>query len=326
MPGKKSGSGFKSFFTKRNILVFAICLIISALFWLLLAFNGYYSTSLKVPVEYINMPRERMLIEKLPLEIDITISGSGYQLISYWMQPKNAKVLLDGRNIGTRLSGNSTIAFLTTYNGIDFFNREHGDVKALNITPDTLFLTFFNRGSKKVPVVLRSELSFERQYYLTDSIRILPDSITVSGPIARLDSISQIRTEFLRLTKINKSDSYQLKLVQEDSLLAYEPSNVDVNLEVDQFTEVIFEVPVKIEHLLSSDSLDIFPNSIQLSCLVALKDFSRLKPSAFLIAVDAFDLRNSRAKSLRLYIRESPNYVRNIQLRPEAVEFIIRKK
>jgi YbbR domain-containing protein len=326
MPGKKSGSGLKSFFKRRNILVFAICLIISALFWLLLAFDGYYSASLQVPVEYINMPKERMSIEKLPSQVDITISGSGYQLISYWMQPKNAKVLLDGRNIGTRSSGNSTLAFLTTYNGIDFFNREHGDVKALNISPDTLFLTFFNRGSKKVPVVLRSELNFERQYYLTDSILIKPDSITISGPIARLDSISQIKTELLSLSKINKSGTYQLKLIQEDSLLAYEPSSVEVNLAVDQFTEVIFEVPIKIEHLLSSDSLGIFPNAIQVSCLVALKDFSKLKPSAFLIAADAFDLRNSRAKSLKLYIRKSPSYVRSIQLRPESVEFIIRKK
>lgn len=272
------------------------------------------------------MPEERMLTEKLPSQIDISISGSGYQLISYWMQPNNAKVLLDGRNIGTRPSGNATIAFLTTYHGIDFFNREHSDVKALNIKPDTLFLTFFNRGFKKVPVILRSELNFERQYYLTDSIQLSPDSISISGPIARLDSISQIKTELFKLSNINSSGTYKLKLIQEDTLLAYEPSSIDVKLSVDQFTEAIFEVPVKIEHLLSSDSLDIFPNSVKLSCLVALKDFSKLKASNFIIAADAFDLRNSRAKSLKLYIRDSPNFVRNIQLQPESVEFIIRKK
>jgi YbbR domain-containing protein len=272
------------------------------------------------------MPKERMLIEKLPSEVDITISGNGYQLLSYWMQPNSAKVLLDGRNIGTKPSAKANIAFLTTYPGIDFFNREHGDVKALHIQPDTLFLSFFNRGSKRVPVQLDLDVSYQKQYYLTDSIRIQPDSITISGPIARLDSIQSIFTKKLKLRDINKSVYYKLNLIQNDSALAYEPSSVDVRLSVDQFTEVVFDIPVRVEHLLSSDSLDIFPNSIQLSCLVALKDFSQLKPTSFIVAADAFDLRNSRTKSLKLYLRQAPGYVKNIQLKPESVEFVIRKK
>jgi YbbR domain-containing protein len=326
MPGKKLGGSGRSFFKRRNVFVFGLCLLISTLFWFLLAFNGHYSATLKVPVEYINMPKERMLIEKLPTEVEITISGSGYQLISYWMQPKNAKVLLDGRNIGTKPSAKTNIAFLTTYTGIDFFNREHGDVKALHIQPDTLFLSFFNRGSKKVPVRLDLDLGFQKQYYFTDSIHIQPDSITISGPITRLDSIHSIYTEQLKLRDVNKSASYTLKLIQNDSALAYEPSSVDVRLSVDQFTEVVFDIPIRVEHLLSSDSLDIFPNTIQLSCLVALKNFSQLKPSSFIVAADAFDLRNSRTKSLKLYLRQAPDYVKNVQLKPESVEFIIRMK
>ncbi|MEX1188776.1 MAG: CdaR family protein [Bacteroidia bacterium] len=272
------------------------------------------------------MPEKRMMIEKLPTEVDITISGSGYQLISYWLQPQNAKVLLDGRNIGTKPYLKANNSFLTTYNGIDFFNREHGDVKALNIVPDTIFFSFFNRGIRKVPVVLDASLSFKKQFFLTDSISISPDSVVISGPAERMDSVFQIFTEKLRLSDISTSGLFSLKILQPDSMLSYEPSTVDVKLEVDQFTEAVFNIPVRLEHLISTDSLDVFPEQVELRCMVALKDFNKISASSFIIAADAFDLRDTKTNSLILYIREAPSFVKNIQLKPETVEFIIRKK
>ena len=326
MPRKKRGSNNKSIFSRRNALVFSICLIISALFWLLLAFNGYYTSSLTVPVEYINMPEKRMMIEKLPQEVDVTISGSGYQLISYLLQPSKGKVLLDGRNIGIKPASKSNKAFLTTYNGIDFFNRQHGDIKVLNINPDTIFFSFFNRGIKKVPVVLDAKINFRKQYFLTDSVRLKPDSVLITGPSERLDSVFQIFTEQLKLDDVYSSATYSLNIVEPDSLLSYEPSTIETIFDVDQFTEAVFTIPVKIEHLISTDSLEIYPQVVELSCLVALKDFNKLSASSFVIAADAFDLRDGNSNALSLYIRNAPGFVRSIKLKPETVEFVIRNK
>lgn len=316
----------KKFLSRKNLIVFFVCLSISTLFWFLLAFNGYYSTSITVPVEYINLPEKRMMVEKLPATVDISISGSGYQLLSYMLRPGNAKVLLDGRNIGVKPSLKDRNAFITTYHGIDFFNREHGDVKALNIQPDTIFFSFFNRGVQKVPVKLDASLSFRKQYYLTDSIRITPDSIIISGPAERLDSIFRIPTEKLKLDDIAESGIFTLKILQPDSLLSYEPLEVTVNLNVDKYTEVVYKVPVRMEHLISADSLDIYPAEVELSCMVALSNFNKLSASSFVVAADAFDLRESKSSKMMLYIREAPFFVRNIKIKPETIEYIIRKK
>jgi YbbR domain-containing protein len=326
MPGNNKANKGKSIFSRRNLLVFVVCLAISTLFWLLLAFNGFYSTSITVPVEYINMPEQRMMIEKLPQEVEITISGSGYQLISYWLRPDNGSVLLDGRNIGTKPALKANNAFLTTFNGIDFFNRQHGDVKALNIQPDTIFFSFFNRGFRKVPIVLDAVLSFKKQYFLTDSIRLFPDSVMISGPSERMDSVFQIFTERLKLSDISTSGNFTLNILKPDSLLSYEPSLVDIKMEVDQYTEAVFAIPVRVEHLISTDSLDVFPEQVELTCLIALKDFNKVSASSFIIAADAFDLRDSKSNSMKLYVREAPSFVKNIRLKPETVDFIIRQK
>jgi hypothetical protein len=324
---KRNNQGTKNNYINRgNLLVFFVCLVISTLFWFLLAFNGNYTTLIKVPVEYINMPEKRMIIEKLPSELNVNISGSGYQLLSYMVQPELGKILLDGRNIGVKPGFKGNNAFLTTYHGIDFFNRQHADVKVLNIQPDTLFFSFFNRGLRKVPVKADAYLSFKKQYYLTDSLRLLPDSITISGPADRLDSIFQIKTEKLILNEIFEDGIYRLKIIQPDSMLSYEPLEVDLEINVDKYTEAVFTIPIRLEHLISSDSLEIFPTEVELTCMVALSNFNRLNTGSFIVAADAFDLRDSKSSQLTLYLREFPRFVKNVRIKPETVEYIIRKK
>lgn len=323
---RRKVSGKPSRFKRRNLLIFIVCLMIATLFWFLLAFNGFYTTTIRVPVQYINMPEQKMMTDKLPTELEVSLSGSGYQLMSYMLQPDNALILLDGRNIGTSPSLKASSAFLTTYSGIDYFNRLHGDVSVLHISPDTLFFNFFERGIRKVPVIPNLDLSFRSQFYLSDSARVLPDSITLTGPADRFDSIFSIRTELLQLSDVYKSGVYTLKIEQLDSALSYAPVQVDVELNVDQFTEAVIEVPIRIEHLLSRDSLDIYPEKVQVSCLVALKQYNTLKPSSFVVAADAFDLRDTRSRSLKLYLRKYPAFIKQVRIQPETVEFIVRKK
>jgi YbbR domain-containing protein len=272
------------------------------------------------------MPESRMMMEKLPREVDIQVSGTGYQLLSYLLQPDQAKVLLDGRSIGMSPSTRAGEAFITTYPGIDFFNREHGDIKALNILPDTIHFNFFDRGYKKVPVHLNSYLDFARQFSLSDSIQLSPDSITLTGPIDVLDSIHTIETEALVLNKLDRSGVYTVKIKRPSDKLNYAPLEVSAKLQVDKYTEAMLDVPVFVDHLLSRDSLGIFPQTVKVKYLVSLKDYKKVNPKLFHIAADAFDLRNGKTENLRLYLRKVPPYVHHVSMEPETVEFIIRKK
>ncbi|MFM2286091.1 MAG: hypothetical protein RLZZ543_1588 [Bacteroidota bacterium] len=326
MARSKTNSVLRSVINRRKVMVFGACLIIASLFWLLLAFNRISTTTLRVPVSYINMPESRMMMEKLPREVDIQVSGTGYQLLSYLLQPDQAKVLLDGRSIGMSPSTRAGEAFITTYPGIDFFNREHGDIKALNILPDTIHFNFFDRGYKKVPVHLNSYLDFARQFSLSDSIQLSPDSITLTGPIDVLDSIHTIETEALVLNKLDRSGVYTVKIKRPSDKLNYAPLEVSAKLQVDKYTEAMLDVPVFVDHLLSRDSLGIFPQTVKVKYLVSLKDYKKVNPKLFHIAADAFDLRNGKTENLRLYLRKVPPYVHHVSMEPETVEFIIRKK
>jgi hypothetical protein len=325
MARSKSSSVLRNTLSRRKVTVFSICLLLASLFWVLLACNDHYSTKIWASVSYINMPENRMLIEKLPQTAEMLVNGSGYDLIAYIIRPNLANIMIDGRYIGVNASSKTGQAFVTTTSSIDFFNREHFDIKALNILPDTIFFSFFERGIKKVPVHLNRYLTFDRQFSLSDSISINPDSILISGPFATLDSIKRIETEPLILNGLNKSGDYSVKIKKTSKLLTYAPMEVGVHLEVDKFTEAELEVPITIEHLTIGDSVDIFPKQAKITYLVSLRNYNKVNPNLFRISADAFDIRNAKNANLRLNVEQFPPYVQGIRIEPETVEFIIRK-
>ena len=325
MARSKSSSVLRTSFSRRKVTVFGICLMLASLFWILLAFNDHYSTKISVSVSYINMPENRMLIEKLPQRAEMLVNGSGYDLLPYIIRPQMANVVIDGRFIGVNSNSKTGQAFVTMSSSVDYFNREHIDIKALNIFPDTIFFSFFERGIKKVPVHLNRYLTFDRQFSLSDSIKISPDSIIISGPFATLDSIKRIETEPLILNELNKSGDYTIKIRNINNRITYAPMEVGVHLEVDKYTEAELEVPIFIEHLSIGDSVEIFPKQAKIRYMVSLHNYNKVNPNLFRITADAFDIRNAKNSNIRLNIKQFPRYVQGIRIEPETVEFIIRK-
>jgi hypothetical protein len=296
-----------AFFKRRNLLVFAICFIISSILWVLMAINSFYTMQIAVPIRYINLPENNILPDKLPAEAEIEISGTGYQLLSYRMRPKQAEVLVDGRNIGFK----EQRGFISTFHAIDYFNRQHGDVKALNVKPDTVFFEFINRGFKKVPVIVHSYLDFAVGFDLRDSLVIRPDSINISGPVDKIAQIDKVETVPLIAQRLSKSGTYSLKLKNYNPALSYAPAEVAVTVHVDRFTEAQITVPVKNAFGEISD-----PRIVTLSFLVAFSHYDKIKAADFEVVPDS---SSSSTGLQNLIVKRSPYYAKNIKLSPRTV-------
>jgi hypothetical protein len=257
-----------AFFKQKNLFAFALCMLISALIWVLMAFNSFYTTEIFVPIRYINLSENKILPDKLPSEAEIEISGSGYQLFSYRLRPKQAEAIIDGRNIGFK----EEKGFISTFHAIDYFNRQHGNVKALNVKPDTVFLQFIDRGFKMVPVVVHSFLDFAPDFNLRDSLVIRPDSIQITGSIEEIARIDRVETQSLIAQELNKSVTYSLKLKAPTS---------EVAVNVNRFTKVRIAVPMK-----DSRGRKTEPRIATLALQVAFSHYNKIKASDFEITLD----------------------------------------
>jgi hypothetical protein len=307
MARTKSGLFRSAFFRRRNLLAFAVCLAISSLLWLLMAFNNFYTSTIKVPIRYINIPEKNILTDKLPVEAEIDISGSGYHLLSYRFRPKLAEILVDGRNIGFKKQH----GFISTFHAIDYFNRQHGDIKALHINPDTIFFSFIDKGFKKVPVVVNSYLNFEKEFDLRDSLDIRPDSVEVSGSIEKLNKIERVETQPLIARNLNKSGTYSLKIKAPDEQLSYAPAEIAVTVNVDRFTEARITLPVREPNGKTTD-----PRIVTVVFQVAFSHYDKIKAADFEISTDS--TLGSGGKR-RLIMKRTPYYAKKINILPTMV-------
>ena len=68
--------------SKLQILsVYFICVAFAILLWLLTMLGKSYSTEISVPIEFTNLPQNKIVSSELPTVIKVGVSGRGFNLI-----------------------------------------------------------------------------------------------------------------------------------------------------------------------------------------------------------------------------------------------------
>ena len=66
---------------KRDVFIFTIFLLLSALFWLLNALRETYSATFTIPIEYINVADDEAIVEQSHDVLKLKAKGSGYTIL-----------------------------------------------------------------------------------------------------------------------------------------------------------------------------------------------------------------------------------------------------
>lgn len=324
MPMQTKRKNLKDTLRRRRVLTYFICLLIAFVFWLLNTSNNQFSKTLTVPVNYINIPENELITNQLPKEVEITLHGTGYDVVSFLIMPDQGKIFLDGKKTGIIKKQGQTFGFFLTQSGLSYFNKQHADVKALDIKPDTIFFQLLDRSFKRVPVKLNVSLDFDKQYGVVDENYLDVDSVDISGEKEIVDTVTFIETESFNQTGINSSFNKSLKLKAIEGLYL-NPSEVNLSIQVEQYTEHVLEVPLQIKNNITADSIVTMPAKIKILFLVSLNDFIKIQRDDFEVMIDASELKKGKNIKVPVQIFKSPTYAKNIKLSPEKVEYIIIK-
>ena len=93
---------------------------------------------------------------------------------------------------------------------------------------------------------------------------------------------------------------------------------VKVEVQVEKFTEMDVEVPIKTDSL----KMRFFPETMSVKCLVAMRDYASIKPESFTVAVDKQQLK-AMQPLLDVRLAGWPPTVQIISTRPDKVEYLI---
>ena len=300
---------------------FFVALFVAFFFWLLTKLSKDYQAVVTFPVEYINIPQDKLL-ESAPLEkIDIQVKASGFRLFGVSILKNTIK--LDAKKLQRKSS--SKYFLLLDNQRIDIQNQISNNLLINSIAQDTIFLNLGQLTSKKVPLKSVFDFSFKLGYHLTNSVTISPDSILVSGPKSQIDTLKYIHLKKLTLKDIYESVNQTLKINEISDVIKFRTKEAKVFAEVDRFTEGNIELPFDIINLPDSVSVTTFPKSVKVFYQVGLTNFSKVNATSFKIVCDYNNSLNNNLNYLIPKVITKPNFVTSVKISPNKIEYLIQK-
>lgn len=297
---------------KSDRAVLIICISIALIFWTLTRLSQSYKTTQECKL-YYNLPEGYILASDAPEKLEVAMEGIGWDLMANYFSQREGSLSLNLNDNPRQI-----------YNSAQLINklvRTQGNIDINGLNIDILDLEVEEQLSKKVPITLDANLSFDSRYHLKQAPLLLPDSILLSGPETTINNLTEWLTSTVTLEDINKNTSLDLTLKEPKAKnLSIAPKKVALTIEVEQLTEKNFFVPIKINN--APDSIKIFPNNIKMSCVVGLSHYDQIGPDDFELEVNMAGIAaKEENNSLPVLLSKQPKEVKSVHLSHQSVEF-----
>jgi len=311
----------------RDSGIFLIFLLISTLFWLLNQLSKETTARMAYPVRFLESGHQRVIVNELPRTLDLTLRGQGYVLLKYKMRPWKDPVEVDLRTFPLQHTpGDPHRYYLLTAHLKGYLSDRLGDQMRLEeVKPDTLWFVFDKRERKILPIRPDVVVVPARQYILKEPPYTEPDSLAVEGPAMVLDTLQAIPTEHAEYRDVDRSFAEKIRL-QPIAGLIYPVKKVVLHVEVEQYTEAVFTLPVEVLHLPDSVELRLFPPKVKVSFRVGLGRYKKITSDMFRVTVDYRDLLQGKPSRLTVHLDKQPPRIENVRLEPERVEYIVERR
>lgn len=312
---------------RNRFSVFFIFVIFSSLVWVVIKLSKNFSSSVSYNIEYQNIPEGYILEKTSDTTIIIGMDAQGFNLVKQLLAKQKPVLNIDLSAIRVQKEGGAFSAYLTSTAIAKKIIPQLGSHREFNfLSPDTLRFSFLPAFKKRVPVHAAVSYQLRTQYMLYDSVQVLPDSTWVIGTEELVDTIGFVPTINHSFKDLFENQDITLPLQRPaNRLLSYSDPTVQVQLNVEKFTEKSFELPVRIINAESDDLLRIFPEKVTVTCLVALKDYKRIDAAMFDAVVIYKPSEHQASSKLKIELANYPAYVRIARIGPERVEYILVK-
>jgi len=319
-------SAFGWIVRNQNALVFAIFLVLATGFWFLNAMRKSYSTTISFPVHFVNLPDQNILISQSDsTSIHLKVRATGFSLLRYHFSPHFSSLGLDVAKMRRFYKGNSRGVFFSTHDLESTVSNQLGyDLELISLSPDTVFLNFYNKAKRRLPVKLNADLAFNTSYYLSGPVKLTPDSIDVSGPNFVMDTMTCISTKYVSFDQINSTITTKLPLLV-DKTIVVANSEVSVIIPCEAYTESSVIVPINVKGDSDGITVKTFPSDIKISFRVALSQYDAIKANAFSAVVDVTGVDFHKQKRLKVKLDRVPEFVYSVEYNPLFVDYLIER-
>ncbi len=305
---------------RRRLSGFFTCLVIAVVAWVLTNLSSPNPYTVKMVVNFTNTPLRRSFRPLQSDTVDVTLQGTGWNLLFSSMNLENRAITVNLKNLDTH-------NFVVLASQLKALNdKRPADRQIISINPDTLYFDFSSRSVKRVPIQLQYRIGFRQQFGIADRIALRPDYVTVSGPASEIDKITAWKTDSLVVQNVEGplTQNVRLQGVSEPNMSIY-PKQVQVRVPVDEFTEKTVEVPVKLVNNKNYYNIKIVPQKVKVTFMVALSRYGKVNDADFAAVADLDQWDEKSYTELTAKLTRYPDFCRIVGIEPQKIDFIVKK-
>jgi len=306
----------------KNTIIFLISIGISTFMWLLIKLSKEYEIIVSIPVEYENMPADKILIKAADSIIRLSLTDNGFDLIGSRITAASNPLILDAEKFRIKkLSKDKTKYYVLSNAFYDLLKAKFSSsTKIATLKPDSLILIFEKLASKKVQVRSNIHIELASQYQFSSPLKLSPDSITIFGSANQISGINSLQTVEKEFKDLESNISEELALIIPENI-RLEAESVKLNINIEKFTEASVKVPLQTPFI-QNKQIKIFPNQVQIKFAISLEDYHQLKADQFTVIGKEDSLSVGK---LNISLTKFPEHIRVIDYSPKMAEFIIIK-
>ncbi|MFO7998461.1 MAG: YbbR-like domain-containing protein [Bacteroidales bacterium] len=315
---------------KRKATIFLVCFFCSAFFWVLVKLSKENQAMFSQPFVITEVPESVSLFEQSDSLLQYSVQTSGARLL--------ASMFFTSRDtLGIPLSaltrierGGETLHFFTRSQASARLAARMEAGKSIgSVSPDTVFVRLAEKLSRVVPIRVLADLSYEQRFGSDGPLLLDPDSVLLEGPRHLLDTILYVETEPLVFRDLSQTIAFNVSLVPpaRHHAIRLTPEQTRVTVPVAEYTEATIEVPLVIDcpdspEGFRADWIRLFPNTVEITYLVSLRDYPSVVPEMFQARVVCPE-GSFEGPQLEVVIEQIPDFVRLESFRPGSVDYLI---
>ena len=218
----------------NNLLLKLFALVLACLLWFQTSGQNEVQTTVAIPIEFTNMPRDLEIVNDYPKSVNVLINKQG----SARLNEKSLSLVVDLRNAQPGIA----VLPLTEDNIKNLpSGTSSGDFEQRRLRLQ------FEKTRRKLVKVNPNIIGQPAPGFATSSIVVYPGEILISGPQSKIEKIASAGTESIDISDKNKTFTQTVNLDLDDiSIRIEETSSVDVVVNIEEERdEVKFRVPVR---------------------------------------------------------------------------------
>ena len=309
----------------REWLVLLFSLFLAFFMWSVRILSQNYSVYLKYNVEvYSNLPGRSAEPNSVESVI-VNVNANGFYILRQRISKsaKDALLAIDGKQFKKIESESDGFYLLGRDIKEKISNAIGSDARVDDIASDTLKFYFPKRENKRVPLYIKSFISFKDQFMATGKLVLKPDSITIYGEENLLENIDSLLVNHIEYDDVSKEISGIVN-VKPIKGIRFSDENVYYTLKVDRYVEKKITIPVNTINVPAGKSFIIIPSSIDITYRQSLSSSDKFEESDFSAIVDYNDYIYSMSSLIRPVFKKKPSNTLHISIDPSFVEVILK--